>query len=320
MKRVATAVVLIPLVLLAVFKAPPWLFVGILGAVALLALHEYLGLAAGYGAEPVRLAAYCVVGSLFAALALSGYLSEVFYRSLPEGAMLPRPLPLYVKLWFSGFTAIHNGILLVPLLFLLLALARRELRSALPAAAASSLGVYYVAIPLMALVSLRSENGGAFLVFYTLVVVWAGDIFAYYVGRAVGRHKLAPEISPGKTWEGAIASFLASVVLGSLLWHYAATVVDWFERFLLVSNAFPYMTPYPRIPSWLVCAAVTASVNVSAQFGDLVESMIKRGAAVKDSGTLLPGHGGILDRVDALLFAAPVVWYYAAISTSFSIR
>ncbi|MCL2660333.1 MAG: phosphatidate cytidylyltransferase, partial [Acidobacteriaceae bacterium] len=129
---------------------------------------------------------------------------------------------------------------------------------------------------------------------------WAGDVAALYVGRAWGRHKLAPRLSPGKTWEGSIAS-----VAGSLL---AATLL------IIAGNALARRAGgstllYISEPFWkmLVLAAI---LNVAAQTGDLLESAIKRGAGVKDSGTILPGHGGILDRIDALLLATPVLWFW----------
>jgi phosphatidate cytidylyltransferase len=122
---------------------------------------------------------------------------------------------------------------------------------------------------------------------YALVLNWIGDIGAYYVGRAVGRHKLAPMVSPGKSWEGSAASLAASLIFG----------------FFFLRWAIPAVPPASAL-------ALTTVANVAGQFGDLCESALKRGAAVKDSGTLLPGHGGWLDRVDSTLFTLPVVYLY----------
>jgi phosphatidate cytidylyltransferase len=127
---------------------------------------------------------------------------------------------------------------------------------------------------------------GQVLVLYVLILTWVGDTAAYYVGRSMGRHRLAPRVSPGKTWEGTVASLLASMALG----YFAL-------------NHF-----FPSVPLWLNLFTALL-VNVAGQLGDLAESALKRGAGVKDSGGLLPGHGGMLDRVDALLFAIPVMWY-----------
>ena len=143
-----------------------------------------------------------------------------------------------------------------------------------------------------------------------LLLVWAGDIFAYFVGRSLGRHLMSPRISPRKTWEGALASLIASLVVGMLLYKYALPISSALLNARLIERKdglFALEKP-PLWPTLLLSAAI----NVAAQLGDLVESLIKRGAGVKDSGTILPGHGGMLDRVDALLFAAPVLWYYAA--------
>ena len=120
---------------------------------------------------------------------------------------------------------------------------------------------------------------------FALVITWAGDTVAYFVGRAIGKHKFAPVLSPKKTWEGAVGGFAGS---------------------LLVGVAFSKWIGVP-MEQMLTMAAVG---NVAGQVGDLLESAYKRSAGVKDSGTLLPGHGGILDRIDALILAIPVVCYY----------
>jgi phosphatidate cytidylyltransferase len=171
-------------------------------------------------------------------------------------------------------------------------------------------GFVYIALPMGFLVQLREQWAGAFLVLYLLLVVWAGDIFAYFVGRSIGRHLMSPRISPKKTWEGAIASVIASIGVGVLLFTHARQVSQFFFDLHLIhqrDGIFSLQKP-PLLP----IVVLSIAVNVAAQLGDLVESLIKRGAEVKDSGSLLPGHGGMLDRIDALLFAAPVMWYYAA--------
>jgi phosphatidate cytidylyltransferase len=132
-----------------------------------------------------------------------------------------------------------------------------------------------------------------------------GDTAALYVGRAWGRHKLAPKLSPNKTWEGAVGSVAGSVMMAAGLWGLAELFQQW--DFSLLS--------YPgEIWYWMLLAVV---VNIAAQVGDLAESALKRSAGVKDSGSLLPGHGGVLDRIDALLLAAPVLWYAQVIRQSF---
>ena len=188
---------------------------------------------------------------------------------------------------------------------------RDPLSQSLPDAASSFLLLPYIGLSLASMVVLRSHSNGALFLLYVLLLVWAGDTAAYYVGRAIGKHKLAPRISPGKTWEGTIASTIAAVSVALLLFRYLQPISFALQHIRLLS---PIVALYPsaapsRIPI-LSVIAFAISVNVAAQLGDLVESMLKRGGSIKDSGTLLPGHGGILDRIDALLFAAPVGWFF----------
>jgi phosphatidate cytidylyltransferase len=225
---------------------------------------------------------------------------------LALGAAEDAPLPSTGKfLVVLGFAAA-----IVPFVFLTRAMRTAELRSGYPAAAASVFAFTYVAMPMGMLVQLRQHAAGAIYLLYLLLVVWAGDIFAYFVGKSIGRHLMSPRISPKKTWEGAIASLLASVGVGWVLFHYALPLSSALLRWGLIQRRDglfgleqPEMGPVTLL---------TIALNVAAQLGDLVESLIKRGAGVKDSGAILPGHGGMLDRIDALLFAAPLLWVYAA--------
>jgi len=157
--------------------------------------------------------------------------------------------------------------------------------------------LFYCGFTLVALCSLREQANGPSLVTFVLCVVWAGDIAALYVGRTLGRHKLAPRLSPNKTWEGTIGSVAGSLIVAGGLLGLAAWLETWNSAWL----SFPDETWY-----WIALAAL---VNIAAQVGDLAESALKRSVGVKDSGNLLPGHGGVLDRIDALLLAAPVLWY-----------
>jgi len=151
-------------------------------------------------------------------------------------------------------------------------------------AASLLLGVVYIFGPLRCGIDLHSIS--PYWLFFALSLNWAGDIAALYVGRLIGRHKMAPHVSPAKSWEGAVASVAASVIYGAL----------YFPRLL------------PAVPL-MEALALTAIANIAGQFGDLCESAMKRGAGVKDSGSLLPGHGGWLDRLDSSLFALPVVYF-----------
>jgi phosphatidate cytidylyltransferase len=163
----------------------------------------------------------------------------------------------------------------------LVLLARTPLDETMESLGILAFGLPYFAVPLASIYLLHRRD--PWLVFLLLFIVWVGDSAAFYVGRRFGRHKMAPTISPKKSWEGAAAGFLGGLAAAAAwgLWHRGRLE-----------------------PELLVVAAFTAAAG---QVGDLVESMLKRGVGVKDSGHLLPGHGGVLDRCDALLFAAPVL-------------
>ena len=292
LKRVLTAVVLIPIVLALVLRAPIPVVAMMAALVALLAVQELLKLSEAYGIRPLRWPTYIFVGLFFVFLAIT------------PGDDKPL-LTTAIFVYTVGFAAA-----IAPFVFLTVAMRRADLSSALPAALVSSFGFAYIALPMGFVVQIRQQWSGAFLLLYLLLLVWSGDIFAYFVGQWLGRHRMSPRVSPNKTWEGAVASLLASVLVGMLLYNYAQPISSALLNAHLIErrDGFFALQKPPLGPTLLLSAAI----NVAAQLGDLVESLIKRGAGVKDSGNLLPGHGGMLDRVDALLFAAPVLWYYAA--------
>jgi phosphatidate cytidylyltransferase len=265
MKRILTAVVLIPLVLVLVFLGSRWLVTLATAVLAGLAAWEYLGMAERSGTRPPRIAVLVAIAALF--------LGNFFY--FEETAVIFGVLSLGLLLCCTFSSAIEM---------------------VMADAAISVFCFFYVGLTLLALPALREEANGPSLVVFLLFVVWAGDIAALYVGRSLGRHKLAPSISPNKTWEGTAASVVGSLLAaGGLL-----ALANWFTQLNSAKLSYPEEFWY-----WLVLAVV---VNVAAQLGDLAESALKRSAGVKDSGTLLPGHGGVLDRIDALLIAAPVLW------------
>jgi phosphatidate cytidylyltransferase len=291
-KRVATAVVLIPLVLLLVLRAPLYVLALVAAAVALLAIAEFLKLVTHYGVQPLNLATYIFVAVFFA------YVIFASTNRTPEDAT----------------TAMLYGIAVVaalaPFVFLTVAMRGTDLTSGYPAAAASTFSFGYIALPMALLVDIRELPAGAIWTIYTLLAVWSGDIFAYFVGKAVGRHRMSPEISPKKTWEGAVASIVASVIVGTLWIQHAPGISRALLQIGLIDR--PGGMWGQEQPALWPIILLSAAVNVAAQLGDLVESLIKRGAGVKDSGTILPGHGGMLDRIDAMLFAVPVVWAWGA--------
>ncbi|MGA3197444.1 MAG: phosphatidate cytidylyltransferase [Terriglobales bacterium] len=291
-QRIATAVVLIPLVLLLVLKAPAYLLIIVSGAVALLAIAEFLKLVTHYGIQPLSQLTYAFTVLFFI---------SVIFASANLTPLMEATSTLY---WMIVAAAI------APFVFLTAAMRRAELSSSYSAAAASTFAFAYIALPMALLVEIRRQPAGAIWVIYTLLAVWSGDIFAYFVGKSLGRHRMSPRISPKKTWEGAIASILASVVIGTVWFQHAPQVSSALLRISLIdrrSGMFGLEQPH----LWPIIL-LSAVVNLAAQLGDLVESLIKRGAGVKDSGSILPGHGGMLDRIDAMLFAVPVVWAYTA--------
>ncbi|MGC9158084.1 MAG: phosphatidate cytidylyltransferase [Terracidiphilus sp.] len=261
--------ILIPLVLALVFLGPQWLFVLSVAAVAVLAGWECMGLAQKRGADPPRVAVVLAILALFAC-----------------------------NFEWPGQTMAMLCMLAVGLL--LYCVFSRPVRQVLTDASMAVFCLFYAGFTLLSLPALRqsSEGDGVSLVVFLLCVVWAGDMAALAVGRSWGRRKLAPALSPNKTWEGAIGSVAGSLlVTGVLLGLAHLLTVEWNSALL----SYPENAGY-----WLGLAVV---VNVAAQAGDLAESALKRSAGVKDSGRLLPGHGGVLDRIDALLVAAPVLWY-----------
>lgn len=274
MKRILTALILIPLVLLLVFRGSELLVTLAVAAVASLAAWEFLGLAEKTGANPPRIAVLVAIVTLF----LCNYE------------------------WPDQITAVV-GVLSLSLLAYCTFF--QPVEESLPNAATGVFCLLYVGLTLIALPLLLLTTNGPSLVTFLLCTVWAGDIAALYVGRSLGRHKLAPSLSPNKTWEGAIGSIIGSVAVAAALLGLATLLESMNSARLYYPDGYLY---------WLPLAAL---INVAAQIGDLVESALKRSAGVKDSGTLLPGHGGILDRIDALLLAAPVLWYAQVIHQRF---
>lgn len=265
MQRLLTAAVLTPLLVLALFKLPgPWWF----AFVALMidvAAYEYVRIVANRAPNaPLK---PLLIAVPLTALAISASLIQ---GGIEGGELLDPRLHL--------FTA---GVILSAGLASLVLLSRVPLAETLDALGILGFGVLYFAVPISSFHYLKVAD--PWLVALLLLIVFLNDTAAYYVGSAVGRNKMAPVISPKKSWEGSAAGFVTALVAAGLwsVWR-----LDRLDLSLL---------------------GVAAVVAVAAQIGDLVESMIKRGSGVKDSGHILPGHGGILDRIDALLFAAPVL-------------
>jgi CDP-diglyceride synthetase len=248
--------------------------------VTLLALFEYFALGDAIGHRAYRFwTATCALGLIYAqwlhavemVYPVGG--GEALHRGAGSLFGITPSVPDVLFLFVVGIAALTLW-------------TRRPLVEGLPSAGISASGLLLVAYPLSFAVRLHGiARVGPYLLLFALVIVWVGDTAAYFVGRSLGRYHLAPRLSPKKTWEGAVASLMGSLLVAWL-----------FSRWINI--------PLQQL---LGMAAVG---NVFGQAGDLLESAYKRSAGVKDSGSLLPGHGGILDRIDALILAIPVVWYY----------
>jgi phosphatidate cytidylyltransferase len=280
--RIATAVVLIPLVVVLVWWGPPEALAAVAAAIALVALWEFFSLGERVGMPGFRKwTMVCAAGTFYAQYAAGAVETHTLSGGelLVRGGALAAVLAELVLLIFV-FGSVSIGLVM-----------RRPLQDVLAAIAISSAGLLFVAWPFSYLVRVFEIGGvspsggrmGRELVLFTLCLIWAGDMMAYFVGKSLGRMPMAPALSPKKTWEGAIANFLASLL-----------VAVFFARWMQVETV-----------NMLLIAGLA---NMAGQAGDLIESAYKRGAVVKDSGTILPGHGGMLDRVDSLILAAPVVW------------
>ncbi len=253
MKRVLTALLLAPCAIGLILLAPPAVFAAAIAVLAVLGLREFFAITTGYGVR---------------AIAIPGYAAGLLWVLLPA---LDEGL----------FVTIFALVLLVAGFYV-----NDDLAKSLPSAAITLIGTLYVAAPLLWGRLLREIDPHWLL--FVLAVNATGDVAALYVGGSIGTRKLAPRVSPNKTWEGTIGSIVFSIAAGTAYGNY-------------------FLADDARL--WTF-AALALIVNIAGQFGDLAESALKRGAGLKDSGNLLPGHGGLLDRIDAYLFSIPVIYCY----------
>ena len=247
MTRIITALILIPFIAWVTLASPQWVFLAVLAITGLLAYSEFDHIAAAQG---------------IARAGLPGMAAGL--------ALLFAPNPAVV-------------VVLIAMLGMTLALRVNNLAAAMPAAGAFTLGIIYIFGAWHCAAGLRAINPHWLL--FAMLLSWAGDIAALYIGRPFGKHKMAPRVSPAKSWEGAAGSVAGGMLVGGVYAH--------------------YLIPQAPLAEAL---ALAAAGNIAGQIGDLCESALKRGAGVKDSGTLLPGHGGWLDRIDSSLFSVPTVY------------
>ncbi|MDX6709548.1 MAG: phosphatidate cytidylyltransferase [Blastocatellia bacterium] len=265
MSRLITALIALPILVASILVpvlAP--LFVAIAVAAMVIGLYEFWWLGKKGGVKPDVVVGYGAAAAIFA----------VFYFN--ELGFLIFIIPVFIIAALSAAT-LKGG----------------SFDKMMASVSVTVLGVLYVALLGGHLVALRTApftkpGLSTHLLSFFFLVIMGSDTGAYYSGRTFGRHKLAPKISPGKTWEGAVGGMVASLVL-AVVSHY------WF---------FPELSLKAAIP-------LAAAMNVLGVIGDLTESALKRGAGAKDAAKILPGHGGLLDRLDSLLFNAPVIYYFA---------
>lgn len=279
-KRVVTAALLIPIVVGLVLFAPTSILALVVGLIVLLALLEYFRLGDATGHRAYRVwTALCALALVF----VQYIAAQDIVTELSSGLALHRQLARFAR----GLPHVADVLFVFVAGVAVLTLwTKRPIVEALPAAGISSSALLLVAFPLTYAIRIHAlGTQGPLLLLFALVIIWVSDSVAYFAGRAFGKHPLAPHLSPKKTWEGSIAGFAGSLLVAVI-----------FRQWL---NAM--------LPQLL---GMAAAGNIAGQIGDLLESAYKRSSGAKDSGGLLPGHGGILDRIDALILAIPIVWYY----------
>ncbi|MDX6272483.1 MAG: phosphatidate cytidylyltransferase [Acidobacteriota bacterium] len=267
MSRVITAIIALPILIASILIGRlELLFVGLAAAAMMVGLYEFWMLSSKRDAKAQR-----ELGTIFAVALLTAF----YFNAPSEWPALP--LMILVALVVASLAgAMLKG---------------APFERMIPATGATVLGICYVILLGGHLIALRTgfpDGLAADLLSFFFLVLMGSDTAAYYTGRAFGRHKLAPNVSPGKTWEGAVGGLLASLGF-AVLAHY------WF---------FPELGLRAALP-------LAAAMNVLGVVGDLTESALKRGSGAKDAAKILPGHGGLLDRLDSLLFNAPLIYYFA---------
>ena len=271
--RILTGVILIPVVIVLVWWGPPALVTACAAGVAMLAMMEFFDLGERMGLHAFRYWTFAGAAGIFYAQYSAGLVETHTFAggSIIRGTGPAISVETVLMIFVFGTAAIGLG-------------TRRALHDVLPGIAAGSAGLLFVALPFSYIVRTNEiEHVGRQLVLFTLCLMWAGDTSAYFAGKAFGHLPMAPALSPKKTWEGASANLISSLLVGLA-----------FARWMQVDA--------------MMMLIIAVLANVAGQVGDLIKSAYKRGAAVKDSGSLLPGHGGVLDRIDSLILASPVVW------------
>ncbi|HLY62458.1 MAG TPA: phosphatidate cytidylyltransferase [Terriglobia bacterium] len=267
--RILTALVMAPLAFWIIGWAPEWLFLLVLLAIVERGLYEFYSLCRHAGFKTVPVIGYVSGGAFCLAQSAENY--------WPESKLLPFFLVLILSVVLTPMVGLRWP---------------SDPKQFLSATSSTIFGIFYIGFSLSWLVPLRFSHllGGRNLALLLFLVIIFGDIFALFVGRAIGRIPLCPQVSPRKTVEGALGGLFGSLMAAYLFAH-------WFWQTESIKTVILY----------------AGLIAVVGQVGDLVESAIKRAGDVKDSGTLLPGHGGLLDRIDSLVFAVPALWLVVAL-------
>ncbi|MBF0622050.1 MAG: phosphatidate cytidylyltransferase [Magnetococcales bacterium] len=258
--RILSTIVLVPLVLLLLLKGEPLHYLLVLIPLSAGLLYEWHGLF-----KPIAPLRYILSVAAGVLILLQGYGFAFPLVLIPFGWFFL----LFLQELASGRAVDHDGLSGMLVHFF---------------------GVLYIALPLSMLLMVAQVAQGSDWIIYIFSILWSTDSGAYFVGKAIGKHKFSPRVSPNKTWEGTLGGLFMAALIGT-------GVAVFLEL---------------PMPLW---HAVTLSMIASSfgQIGDLAESYIKRVVKIKDSGNLIPGHGGLLDRLDSLLFAAPIIYFYTGV-------
>ncbi|MCF8024812.1 MAG: phosphatidate cytidylyltransferase [Desulfobacteraceae bacterium] len=260
LKRWITAIVAVPVLATLIYKGPPVGFACLIAVIAVLAISEYFFIVSD--GDKIRILKPIPLIGTAAGLGMIAAALHAFFEAM-------------ILLMFSGF--LLGALFSMPVY--------RSVPNIMETVTRQAQGLVYVFLPLAMLVLIRARPDGVTWIFFIVIIVFIGDAGAFYAGTYLGKHKLAPAISPSKSVEGSLGGLTANILVAIV-----------FKTLLLpgLSTAFTVV--------------FAVALGIAGQIGDLFESELKRRAGIKDSGDILPGHGGMLDRIDALLFAVPVAY------------
>ena len=259
LKRWLTGIIAVPILIYVIGPGPRWLFHGLLYLVSVVGIVEFFRITMPNLPVLIKV--------------LSALLAFLLFWFISKGP------------FFMSFAIASLGVIIPLTLYLLVYRSHRD--HAIEDTGKIVLGLLYVCLPLSFLIFIDRHPKGNIWIFFLLAVIFMNDTGAFYVGKAFGKHKLYPSVSPGKTWEGAVGGLLSGLLA-----------------------ALIFVRIFPIIQLNFDLLVLATSFSIMGQVGDLAESMLKRSHGVKDSGTILPGHGGVLDRIDALLFSIPILYIF----------